>query len=398
MSLIQISKRIEEKKTFALFEIGFRIFFLGAAIFSALTMSLWLAIYSSHISLATSSFSSFQWHAHEMIYGYAMAVIAGFLLTAIPNWTGVRTIYGSKLATLFFTWFLARICFIFGSELLIPAALFDSLFNIFLIVSTLLPIHKAKKYKQLLLLSKIFILTLGNICFYLGSFGIINDGVSIAIYGGLYTIISIILTIGSRVVPMFIENGVGYNVNIRNPKTLTILSFIIFPIFVLNDLFMKNEEILRISGFALALIISIKLYFWHTVGIWRKPLLWSLFLAYCFIAISFLLIALSPIFGFPKSLAIHLLAVGGIGFSTLAMMTRVSLGHTGRNVNNPPRATNYYLTTLLFALFFRVLLPLIDFSRYQYYIAISQALWIITFVIFTATFAKVFLIKSKTSN
>lgn len=374
---------------FALFNLGFRPFFWGAILYSIVVMLVWMMVYGFNLSLPMTSLSSFQWHAHEMIYGYTMAVIAGFLLTAVKNWTGIQTINGIALAVMFSFWLIARILFLFGSTYIIIVGFFDLLFIVFLSSAVAYPVIKAKNWKQLGILSKLILLAVGNACFYMGNTGILEQGMYWGIYGGLYLTLGLILTIGGRVIPFFIERGVGYPVQIANSKWITIMGLLIFIVFFVSELFLTNEKISGIAAIALFLLYSIRLQGWYTSGIWKKPLLWSLYLAMLFINIGFLLFALSMFIDISKFLAIHAFAYGGIGVITVGMMARVALGHTGRNINEPPKTIKYSLLLLLVGVVVRVLLPIIFPGLYLHWIIISQALWILAFTLFLISYTPI---------
>ncbi len=197
---------------FALFNLGFRIFFLGASIYSIVAILFWMGIYAFKISIPINGITTFQWHAHEMIFGYSLAVISGFLLTAVRNWTGIQTVHGLPLFGIFCLWLIARVLFLFGSMFIEIAAVFDLLFILSVIIAIAAPIIQSKNWRQLGILSKLVFLAAANACFYFGNAGILEQGISWGIYGGLFLVIGLILTLGSRVIPSFIQNGVGYPV------------------------------------------------------------------------------------------------------------------------------------------------------------------------------------------
>jgi len=363
----------------ALFNLGFRIFFLGAGIFSIVSILMWSAIFHFQFSLNIQTISIFQWHSHEMIYGYSIAVIAGFLLTAVKNWTGVQTLYGKPLILLFSLWAAARLLFMFGTSYLFVAGIFDVLFLLFLIFAVSYPIIKVKQWKQLAILSKLVLLMICNILFYLGALNVLDNGVFWGIYGGLYLIIALILTIGRRVLPFFIQNGVGYQVKLFNSNWLDISILLLLLVFLVSELFLKNQILSSYLALALFVVNAIRLIGWHTSGIWKKSLLWSLYLSFWFICFGFLLFAV----GVSKFIAIHAFAVGGVGVVTMSMMSRVTLGHTGRDISKAPKVISYALGILLFSAIIRVIMPLLDTQNYIIWIGLSQGLWIISFLIFT---------------
>jgi len=369
-----------------LFNLGFRVFFLSAGIFAIFSLSLWAAIFLLHYSLPIDSISLTQWHAHEMLYGYGMAVVAGFLLTAVKNWTGVQTLQGKGLMALFTLWLIARLLFFTGTSFLLAAAIFDSLFGLFLLIAISYPVIKVKQWKQLAIISKVALLIIGNSLFYLGAFQVVEQGVFWGIYGGLYLLLGLVLIMGRRVIPFFIEKGVDYKVKIFNAKWIDISNLILFIAFFIAEILMKHTLIAAYLALALFLINAARLIGWHTRGIWQKSLLWSLYLSFWFIAIGFLLLASHYFLGTSKMLAIHSFTVGGIGLLTMSMMARVSLGHTGREIANPPKAVAYALGLLLLSAIIRVIVPLFNIIDYTLLIGLSQLLWIVAFLMMSIVY------------
>ncbi len=365
---------------FSFFELGFRPFFLGAALYSAVSILIWLLVYSMGFQMPQSTISSMQWHAHEMIYGYSIAVIAGFLLTATKNWTGIQTINGKPLLALACLWVAARIALFFGQ--IMAAALLDLLFTLWLSQAIVSPIVKAKQWSQLAVVIKLMLLLVTNALFYLGAMGMLEQGINWGIYGGLYLVIGLILMMARRVVPFFIERGVDETVTLKNSKFLDLSSLVLFLVFVVLELATINPLFSAYSAIMLFIINVIRLVNWHSKGIWKKPLLWSLYLAIWFICVGFLLFGLSYFFGISKFIAIHALSYAGIGAITLGMMSRVALGHSGRDVSNPPKTVGIALAVLILGAIVRVFFPLIDGSHYLLWIGISQGLWILAFLIF----------------
>lgn len=371
----------------ALLNLGFRPFFLGAAIFSMISIAFWMGIYIFALPLHVG-ISYVQWHAHEMIYGFGVAVIAGFLLTAVKNWTGIPTLHGLGLLALFTLWALARILFLLGTPFIFVAAIFDLSFILFLAGAVVYPIVKAKQFKkQFGIIGKLVFLTVGNILFYLGVIGFIEQGMFWSIYGGLYMIIGLIMMMGRRVIPFFIEAGVGYPVKLFNSKWLDVAMLLLYLAFFIVEVFVGNHYLSALLSAGLFIMTSIRLIGWHTPGIWKKPLLWSLFVAFLFIDLGFLLIALSPWIDLPRIRVIHAFSFGGIGVMTLSMMARVTLGHTGRNIQSPPEAITWAFLALIIGAVVRVMLPLIAADYYLVWIAISQVLWISAFLIFVVVYA-----------
>ena len=365
--------------------LGFRPFFAGAALFSLLSMLAWTAMYVFGRLAEASALPQVIWHAHEMIYGYSMAVIAGFLLTAVRNWTGAPTITGTPLLLLFLLWLTGRILLAGGnSALLQAAALSDALFGAGLIFAILVPIVRVRQWSQLGIVSKIMLLIASNMVFYAGALGLLGDGIRIGLYSGIYLVLALILVMGRRVIPFFIEKGVGYPVQIRNRTWIDIASLVLFLGFWITDILQPDTPL--VAGLSLALLVlhTIRLFDWHTPGIWRRPLLWVLYLGYAWLGAGFALKAAVPVLDISPLPALHAFAYGGIGMITLGMMSRVTLGHTGRNVFEPPAILLPMFTVLFAGAVFRVVLPLFDPDRYVIWVGISQVLWIAAFGIFLA--------------
>ncbi len=371
---------------FSLFNSGFRIYFLGAGIIATLSMLLWSAVYLFQYPVTLRLITPSEWHAHEMIYGYSVAVISGFLLTAVKNWTGIQTVTGKLLMFLFSLWATSRILFLLGTNYLLLTGILDILYSLLLIIAISRPIIMVKQWKQLMILLVIVLLMIGNLLFYLGAFKIFDNTITLSIFGGVYLVIGLILFMGRRVVPFFIEKGVGYPVNLFNSKPLDILILITFFLFFISVLFIDSQRLTAILALVIFLMNALRLIGWHTPGIWSKSLLWSLYLAFWFITLGFLLLAGSYFIGIAKSLAVHSFTVGGIGLITLAMMSRISLGHTGHEVSHPPSAVKVALGVMVLAMLFRVLIPLVTSSHYIIWVGVSQLLWVISFIIFVAIY------------
>lgn len=389
MTIVQINTRARPAESFVLFTIGFRPFFLGAGIFSALLILAWTLVYSFQVPVSTGTISLFEWHAHQMIYGFSMAVIAGFLLTAIMNWTNVPTLHGTPLKALFLCWAIPRVLLLFGVQFIELAALFDLLFLLGLSYGVTAPIVAVRQWKQIGILSKVLLLAAGNLCFYLDAFGIYQNGAFVGVYAGLFLIVSLILTIGGRIMPAFIRNGLEHKVEISNPFWVAITSFVIFLVFTVNFLFIQNNVTTGVTAGLLFALTTYRLFCWHTPGIWSQPLLWGLFMSYIFIDIGFLLYTLYAFGSVSPFIAAHAFAYGGIGLATLCMMIRVSLGHTGRNVRTPPQGTAVLLAILSLGAATRVFAPLVSTEGYRTVILASQTLWMLAFAGFTLLVGKI---------
>lgn len=383
MALLNIQDPPRANAPFSLFVLGFRPFFFAAGLFAVAAIAIWMAVYEFDMALNFSTLAPFQWHAHEMIYGYTLAVVAGFLLTAIKNWTGVQTWQGGRLKILLLLWIAARISLLFGDRLILLAAVFDLLFNLLLIIATTEPVLKVRQWKQVGILAKVVLIGLFNALFYLGLLGWMNNGVDWSLYGGLLLLIALVLAMGRRVIPFFIERGVGYPVQLTNHRWLDIGMLVLFLAFSIVEVFLLDPAISGWIATALFLLGLIRLYNWHTRGIWGKPLLWGLYGAMVFITFGFLVFALLPHTAlFSRSIGFHAFAFGGIGLITLSMMSRVTLGHTGRDVQSPSTLIGMAQWLILIGAVVRLLPVVLWPELYKLWIAIAQLCWMGGFSLF----------------
>ena len=327
-----------------------------------------------------------------MIFGYAMAVIAGFLLTAIKNWTGRQTLRGPGLVVLFLLWMLARLVPLAGLNVPLAVwAMIDCLFMLLLVIATTMPVLKARQYSQLGIISKLVLLMLSNALFYLGAAGVIEQGERWGLYSGIYMVIALMLVMARRVIPFFIEKGIEGRVEIKNRRWVDSSSLVLLVGLWIVDVFTSQEIIVTIIAVMLTILHLIRMSGWYNAMIWHKPLLWVLYLAYGFIVAGFALTAAETWLALPPGLAVHAYAYGGIGVMTLGMMSRVMLGHTGRNVFEPPRSLSWCFTLLLAGALVRVVLPLFNTGMYGYWIGLSQSLWIAAFIVFIVVSAPMLL-------
>ncbi|MGB2693107.1 MAG: NnrS family protein [Thermodesulfobacteriota bacterium] len=390
------------KQKFSVFEIPFRPFFILAAISSLFYMTIWTLFYTFKLPLDFENISPTMWHAHEMLFGYTMAVLAGFLLTIEKYWLGKNIDKRPILVALVILWIAARVSIFLTLITNIPyeiGAIFDCVFMIVLTIRVAYPIISARAWDKMGLVAHIVIIAVANIVFYLGLVGLVSNGQHLGVYSALYLVISIILLMGRRMIPIFIRNGIGFKFDPKNWRVIDILSMVFFLAFFILDLFFTNPKAISIVSGILAIIYSIRLFGWYSNKIWSKPLLWVLFVAYSWIAVGFGLKFLSLFFNIFGFLPLHSFTYGGIGIMTIGFMSRVILGHTGRNVFDPPKILFWIFSILFAGAIVRVFFPLIDISNYQVWIAASQLLWILSFLIFTVVYLPMLLsprIDSKT--
>jgi uncharacterized protein involved in response to NO len=334
----------------ALFAKGFRPFFLLAAAYVALALPLWVVALSGRVELG-AYFGGTYWHAHEMVFGFASAVIAGFLLTAVGNWTGRETATGPLLAALALLWIAGRIVVLVADRLPRPlVATIDLAFLPALAFACARPIVSSKNRRNYVFLAMLAALFGANLAMHLGAS---RKGAWVGVE--LETLMIVVIT--GRVVPMFTKNATGA-AGIQSSPRLDRAAALGVALVVLGEALSLDERGLAAVSAATGVVLILRARAWWTRQVLRHPLLWALHLAHAFVAlglvlrlVSLFVPALSP------SAALHALTAGGIGLATLGMMSRVSLGHTGRMLA-APRAMSLAFGLVALAALVRVLAPL----------------------------------------
>jgi uncharacterized protein involved in response to NO len=370
-----------------LFGLGFRVFFALAGLSALILIVLWNAVFKGTLTI-DNYFTNNYWHAHEMLLGYSVAVIAGFLLTAVKNWTGKPPLTGDKLAGLALLWLYGRIVPFYAG--LLPNALIaviDFAFLPALIYQISKPIIQARHFKSQVFIVLLLFLTLGNGLIHGEILGLYQNTAWSGIQLLVATIITMILVIAGRVVPFFTERSLSGTLIIRNPLLdgLAIGSAVV--VFGLQ-LFDISGTVLALSAIFAVIVNSIRVFGWYVQRIWYVPLLWILYTGYGWIILGFALTALSAYALVLPSLALHAFTLGGIGVLTLGMMARVSLGHTGRalRVSNAI-AIGFVLINI--AALLRVLLPIAMPDWYSILMYMATLSWLAAFALFIFVYAPI---------
>ncbi len=372
---------------YPLFALGFRAFFALAGLAALVLIVFWNAIFDGSLT-SEHYYPDNYWHAHEMLLGYAVAVIAGFLLTAVKNWTGKPTLSGDSLAGLCFLWLYGRILPFYAG--LLPDALIalvDVSFLPVLAYQVSKPVIQAKQYNNLFFIGLLLLLALGNGLIHIEMLGLQENTATTGIQLVVATIIILILIIAGRVFPFFTERGIPGTLIIRNPllDNLSVASAVI--VFALQ-LFGISGTLLALAA-VIAVVVNIaRLAGWYVQRIRYVPLLWVLYAGYSWIILGFMLTVLSAYSIVLPSLALHALTLGGIGVLTLGMMARVSLGHTGRALK-ASNAIAIAFVLINIAALFRVLLPIALPQWYENLIYISTLSWLAAFSLFVFVYAPI---------
>lgn len=330
------------------------------------------------------------WHAHEMLFGYASAVIAGFLLTAVRNWTGRETLQGASLAALAFLWLLARV--LLSVPLHVPLwiiACIDLSFMTFFLVAIAKPIIAVRQWKQMGILSKVVFLLLSNGLFYAGVIRVEPTLVDIGLYSALYMVIALILVMVRRLIPFFVKSALA--IDVRSRDWLDRSSLVLFLLFWIAIVFFPRNDIASVLAALLAVLHMLRLCDWSSAPVWRRPLLAVLYLAYATIILGFVMKALESVLPVSPFLATHAFAFGGIGIMTIGMMARVSWGHTGRNLQRMPAILLPCFALMLAGGLIRVVLPAF-WPAYTFHLVIASGLaWISAFLMFSWVYIPVLL-------
>lgn len=375
----------KQAKKFSLFNLGFRPFFLMALTWSALTILIWLGIFTGELKIKTSLSNPVFWHMHEMLFGYAMAVIVGFLLTAVRNWTNHQTIDGWRLGCLVLLWLVARISW-FAQAPVLFIAFFDLTFQLLALSAIIYPLYMAKKYVQMGIASILILMFIANLFFYLALFNVFeayttNKVIMGSIYSMIYLVLSLIYTMARRVIPFFIESGIGCKNQLRNNIWTDRLAILLLIVFGIEEVFFPNEQISCVLAFSLFTLHSWRWIGWWHKGIWTRPLLWILYIGYACTSLGFLIhfLATVDVFHIHQSLVVHAYMLGSMGMVAGGMMARVSLGHSGRSVFSPPQQLRYIFMLLVLAFVTRVILPILFPHLYWRSISISAIFWSVGF-------------------
>lgn len=353
---------------------GFRPFFLGGALLAAVLIPLWIFAFFGGVSIG-GPMGPVGWHTHEMVFGFTPAIIAGFLLTAVPRWTGVDTPTGGLLAGLFGLWVAGRIAMVGTDFIPYPvAAIIDLAFLPFLAVAISIPIGRDWTLRNLGFIPLLFGLAAANGVFHLDHLGILDGWAWTGIEAGLGLIIVIIAIVGGRVIPFFTASGLGIETADRG----RILDGVALAAAVAWLMGLVVDSGHDWTG-GLALIAGLaqlaRMWGWKATKSQSVPLLWVLHAGYTFVAVGLVLFGLHILAGFgTRSIAYHALGVGAIGTLCLGMMARVALGHTGRPLE-APRPVVWAFAAMIAAAVVRFALPWVDAGLYDASLWISALLW-----------------------
>lgn len=379
-----------------IFSYGFRPFFLAAGVYAILAMVVWLAVFQGVIGWA-GPWPAVLWHAHELLYGFAVAGSAGFLLTAVPNWTSSQAPRGQVLVWLTLLWIAGRVAMAMQS--ILPAFVVAAIDLAFLpalaipVAGLLLGwLKKAQNTRNLFFLALLTILWVGNLLSHL----FVAADLSIGAKGlvlGRDTLLLMVTIVGGRIVPSFTQNALraaGRARSIRKYPLIESLAIGSVVAMLIGDFLFDNGQLTGVIALIAAAANAIRLSSWHSLSTWRWPILAVLHLGYGWLVVGLGIKAMADLAGWvPQVTVMHIFTAGTIATALLAVMSRAALGHTGRPlVASWPTAVAYVLLTL--AVVLRAIAPLTE-GAYIILINTSGACWVLAFSFFTAVYAPILL-------
>ena len=372
----------EQEVPAALWSLAFRPFFLAAAVWAALALPVWIALFLTGATLP-SRFDPLSWHIHAMLFGFVPAAIAGFMLTAIPNWTGRPPIRGARLIGLVALWLLGRIaCLISAALPLWLAAAIDLAFPVALCALAAREIVAARNWRNLMMPLPIGVLSIANLLMYL-ELAQFDVPAGLGWRLAIGAIIALISAIGGRIIPAFTRNWLVKRQVSPLPAAhgwLDSAALATLHTGLLGWAFFPNS---RLVGMVLLLGAALNLWRlarWRGTATLHEPLLAILHVGYAWVAIGAGLMGGSLLTAaIPESAGIHALTAGAIGTMVLAVMTRVARGHTGRPLE-ADHATILIYATVILAGVIRIAAAFADTSVIL--LGISALLWVISFLLF----------------
>ncbi|MCF6283138.1 MAG: NnrS family protein [Candidatus Polarisedimenticolaceae bacterium] len=370
------------------FALGFRPFFFAAGVSATLLLVVWLLNWHGVIE-ANSYYSLIGWHSHEMLFGYGIAIIAGFLLTAVRNWTGQDTIVGKPLAALSAVWLAGRL--LPFAHPLVPGALIalvDIAFIPLMVAALIGPLWKGENKINRRFIPLLLTMALANLLTHLQALGL-ADTAQLGTTLMLNMILLLLIFVAGRILPFFTENAIPNARTTYVPKVDQIGFYLIIAL-GLSQLLLPINFLVAALALALAINQGIRLYHWYDSRIWGIPILWILHTGYAWLVIGLLLTAAAQLDLFPANLAIHALTTGAVAVFTFGMMSRVALGHSGRPLQ-PKRIIELCYIAINLVPLLRVFGPLLLPAQYNIWVDVSGLIWIISFAIFCVVYLPILL-------
>ena len=360
---------------------GFRPFFLVATIFAALAMTLWIAALTTGLEIG-GSYGALNWHAHEMLFGYTSAALAGFMLTAIPNWTGRLPVSGMPLVALVALWVMGRLAMALPDVAGLPASMaIDAAVLPALALVAGREIVVGKNWKNLKILAALIALSTANVVFHVGALVLGDIALATRLTVSIY--VMLVALMGGRIIPSFTRNWLVKAGSTKLPAPfdrVDKISLALLALALVSWIAWPDRWPTAIASALAAVAQAYRLSRWQGWRTVDEPILLILHLAYAFISIGLAGVGAAAMGWLTAPSALHLLTVGVIGNMTFAVMSRASLAHTGRVVSASAVTSVAYLGLLISAVVrpFAEIIP----DAYHLLLSISGGCWIGAFGLF----------------
>lgn len=384
-SVLQSDVFAVHEKNHPFWGLGFRPFFFLGSVLSVVLLLLW-GCFLSGIWQGIAGRNMLLWHVHEMLFGFGVAIVAGFLLTATQNWTGIRGVNGKPLMMLTLLWLLPRILFFVEA---VPLSVLTVLDLFFLpVLAVKLKPYLKKSPRNQIFYALLGGLWLGNLFWHAGALGYFSQTTFIGTGLAVKIMVLMMVVIGGRIIPFFTGNAVPGARTRVYPKleTAVLIGTVVFVI--VGTVFAGHPHLVFLN----LVLFGLHLARWLSWDPWASrhvPILWILYSGYLWLVLGFLMAALAPLFGFMPSLSTHAFTAGAMGILIYGMVTRVSLGHSGRPIHaSRPIVAGYVLLNV--ATFVRVFAPVLSPAHYELSLLLAAGLWVLAFAILVVVYGPVF--------
>ncbi|MYM33466.1 NnrS family protein [Duganella sp. FT94W] len=380
MTLLRIDEPATAKAGHPLWRLGFRPFYMVAATFSALAIPLWMAQYFGWLPHGTNV--GYMWHIHEMVFGMAAAVVVGFLYTAGYNWTGFWTPVRGHLAALVALWLAGRLAMLIAPPL--AAAVIDWLFLPFAAWPLFRVMQKANNQRNYFLVGLLGLMAIANAVFHAIALGWLAVALAAPVEAAILVIVMMEAAIGTRIIPMFTRNGAPGSTPLVQPK-VDKASLGLLALSALCWVAQAPKWLFAPVALAAAALVLVRLYRWQALSTLSVPLLWIMHLSYAWIAAGFVLLVLARWNLVSVSAGFHALTVGSMAGLILGMITRTTLGHTGRPLK-AGRAERCMFMLIQLSAFARVASALGFDTSHGMVLMISAGLWTAAFAVYAIVY------------
>lgn len=374
-----------------LFQYGFRFFFLFSGVAAVGLLAAWLGVlvtgeWPEHAVGASA------WHAHEMLFGMVVAAVAGFLLTAVPSWTGTRAVSGAPLMALAALWIAGRVAVFPWTGMPEPvAAVIDVAFLPGLGIALARPLVKAGKWRNSAFLILIGLLTAANLLIHLDWLEMLDGGADAGFALGLGIVLMMVTVIGGRILPAFTRNGLGKDgLGVRSWPMVERPTLVLTLALIPATMAAPESAVTGSIALAAAVAHAVRLAGWQGWKAWRSPILWILHVGYLWVPVALTLRGLHALAGLPAASGTHAMTVGAFATLILAVMSRASLGHTGRPLT-VSRATVAAYVLLTLAAAGRTASPLLPVDWVWGALQWSGYAWVAAFALYLVAYAPVLL-------